>query len=402
MSNFVINRHGTDQVSIQLMSQGSSEASVNLQNEILDARLKYVFAVDHLNVPLNACPINRVKNEELFRVIRRNVGLPLLDVNTTFVGTVLAATQNVYTVTRPFFDVTSFVRDLNNFCIKFELSVTLTGIIDFTGFGGPAGGVAPGIVPPVQNMPAKDQALIDAEGTYDLIRFKMNIDGSLSVQMHSNFTNNFVLQFTRLGAELLGLSNHVKAIEIPVIGNQYFIAVTTTAAAHVSTSEAWVDIANVNTILVGGNLRDVVLYGEHSLYQVADQRVMVSIESHLPMLGNVLVRDGKETVDRNILEAFFDQQIKSTMRFDKEGAFVEQSITNTVYAGQFPFVRKDQPSKQWHRLLTALDLRFMRFYLFITYRSYSSEKDEWTTKPYRVDVPKNNYWDFSLRFLSEV
>ena len=408
MSQFVINKSGTDQVTLEMMAHGSSESSANLKHEILDPRLKYVFCVDSLNVPLNACPINPITNQELFRVLRRNVGTSI-DGNADVAIPILlvAAELQAYVLAgRKFFDVTTFVQALNTWAKQFEHDFTLTGIEDFEPYGGVHGVVGDAsIVAPLQRMPAKLPALIQAEDVYDLIRFKMSVDGALSVQMHSNFTNNFVLKFTRIGAELLGFSNQIHSVVVNLPGlparteTQHYMAVTTTVLG-VKTGLEWLAAGNI--MVLGGNVRDVQLFGEHSLYQVCDQRVMISVESHLPMLGNVLVREGKETVDRNIVESFFDQRIKSTMKFDEEGAFIEQYLTNTVYSGQFPFVRKDQRNKQWHRLLTSFDQRFFRFYLFITYRNYDSATDKWIIKPQRLEVPENCYWDFTLRFLSEV
>ena len=74
MSNFIVNKTGLDQVTLEMMTTGRSEASINLQESLLDETLNYQFCVDHLNVPLNAVPINDGVGKELFRVIRRNVG----------------------------------------------------------------------------------------------------------------------------------------------------------------------------------------------------------------------------------------------------------------------------------------------------------------------------------------
>ena len=83
MSNFVINRTGLDQVTLEMSQTGSSETSVSLRDPLLDESLDYVFCVDHLSVPLASVPITSKTNKELFRVVRRNASETLnFDANT--------------------------------------------------------------------------------------------------------------------------------------------------------------------------------------------------------------------------------------------------------------------------------------------------------------------------------
>ena len=408
MSQFQINKSGTDQVSVEFSTTGSSEATINLKNEILDQRLKYVFCVDSLSLPLNKCPINLLSNVELFRVQRRNVGATI-DVAANIDSPLAFAAESVYTLNRTFFDITTFVQSLNNWARTFELAVTLAGIQDFRLYGKDAGAADGNPVLPLLPMPAKLQAAINQTGTYDLIKFVLAVDGSLLLQTHSNFSNNFMLKFSREGAEILGLSHKISEITInlpavagvPQTRQDYYLAITTLLGV-VDTGPIWVNAAAGNAIVAGGNLRDTLLYGESSLYQVCDQRTKITIVSHLPMLGSVLVAEGKETIDRNILEVFFTQRIKSTVQFNEDGLFTQQALTNSVYSGQYSFVSKSDVSKQWHRLLTSFDQRFLRFYLYITYRVYDSVKDMWVMKPMRLPIPDKHFWNFTIRFLSEV
>ena len=411
MSQFQINKSGTDQVSVEFSTTGSSEATVNLKHEILDQRLKYVFCVDSLSLPLNKCPINLLANTELFRVQRRNVGASL-DVAAD-VAPLFSAAAHVYTLNRTFFDITTFVQSLNNWARTFELAVTLAGIQDFRLYGKdagiPNGAGAVDAVLPLLPMELKTPAQVTATGRYDLIKFVLAVDGSLLLQTQSNFSNNYMLKFTREGAEILGLSPKISEVTVNLPGlpagqtrQDYYLTITTTALGVVGIGPNWLDVAGGNVIVAGGNLRDTLLYGDSSLYQVCDQRTKITLVSHLPMLGSVLVAQGKETIDRNILEVFFTQTIKSTVQFDEDGVFTQQALTNSVYSGQYAFVSKSDVSKQWHRLLTSFDQRFLRFYLYITYRVYDSTKDEWVMKPMRVPIPDKHYWNFTIRFLSEV
>ena len=243
-----------------------------------------------------------------------------------------------------------------------------------------------------------------------MIRFRMGVDGTLIVIISSDFANNFVLQFSRYGAEILGLSNKMVAvrhqiltgIELAAETTDYYLAISETLGVTYFDTAHWLGPGAENIVLVGGNTQTTTIYSEHSLYMTLDQRVKVEISSHLPMLNNMHIKEGKETVDRAISETFFDNRVKSTVVFDREGALKESKISNVLYSGQFPFIKKSDRSKEWHKLLTTFSLRFFRFSIWVTYRSYNTPKDEWVFETALLPIDSTQYWDFSLRFLSLV
>ena len=431
MTNFQVNKVGLDQVTLQFTTTGRSEGLINLREALLDESLEYVFCVDHLNAPLDSVPINNVTDKELFRVIRRNVGRTLddvLNVDLTDEGAELRVDlpQFIYKLEQIFFDIASFVRNLNNFARGVEQTLTVSGLEDFTSLGGPhdANDAAASVVPPLRVLPPR---AIDLQlglngqprlGRYDFIRFRLGVDGSLVTILSHDFINNFVLQYTRYGAEVLGVGNKISAVvrrmqtldeddemELGPLQTDYFLAATTVAGVVKYDAASWLETTEdegPNIILRGNNTREVFIYSDHSLYLTLDHRVKVSLSSHLPMMNNLLIKEQKETVDRFICEVFFENKVVSSVTFDEEGVFKEQSMTNTLYAGMFPFIKKSDSSKQWHRLLTSYSLRFFRFSIYITYRNYDSVKDAWIFNTVKLPIEKNKYWDFSLRFLSLV
>ena len=80
MTSVQINRIGTDSTELELVTTGSSEASVVLKKNLLDGARKYHFTVTELSVPLSNTPIfpDKIKTE-LFTILRRNVGQSLTD-----------------------------------------------------------------------------------------------------------------------------------------------------------------------------------------------------------------------------------------------------------------------------------------------------------------------------------
>ena len=120
MSNFTVNRNGLDQVTLQFLTTGRNECSVSLRQALLDEKLEYVFSVDHLNVPLDAVPITNNKTDvELFRVIRRNVGASLNEVAAIELDPAVWEGADIYTLNQRFYDVSSFVKSINNWARGF-------------------------------------------------------------------------------------------------------------------------------------------------------------------------------------------------------------------------------------------------------------------------------------------
>ena len=245
MSNFVVNKHGLDQVTLEMTTTGRSEASINLKETLLDERLDYVFCVDSFTVPLDTVPINNKLDTVLFEVLRRNRGRTLNNALNTAIVAPFTGVQYIYTLNRKFYDVASFVRSLNNWARGLELDIAINGLVDFTNYGGPhdAANAGASIVAPLRALAARGEADRDNYGLYDMVRFRLGVDGSLIIKLSPDFTNNFVFEFSRYGAEVLGIGNKIStvafqpmtiaadgAIVLGALVTKYFLAVSTVAA----------------------------------------------------------------------------------------------------------------------------------------------------------------------------
>ena len=138
------------------------------------------------------------------------------------------------------------------------------------------------------------------------------------------------------------------------------------------------------------------------VYQSADQRLKVSVSSHLPIASNTRIDNQIETVDRDICEKFFENKIRAEIRYDENNVFQNVSIRSDVYSGQRSFIKKSDPHTTWMKLLTSYRLRFFRFQLKITYRVFSEETGKYTLSRQKLPVPDNRYWLMSLVFVSDV
>lgn len=428
---FQTNKVGLDEVTLQLTTTGSDQASTNLKVPLLDEKLEYSFCVDSLNVPLNFAPINKLKGSELFRIERRNQGATTAGDLGFQVAPLVTVETGVFTVTRDYYDVASLVSSLNNFARGFEIHMSLLGISTRIGshFGAAQAVTEAVIIDPLFNpaaiaplviLPPLDEAGLLAEGPYKMLSFKLATDGSLEIFGTANFWNNFVINFRLEGAEALGFSSNVKGLDhgavfgVPVKVPQvsYYLGFTELAGGIV-TNEFTVGAASAllahagagvpPTHFAAGNMSaSNSVFSEHSLFQCLDQRLKITVESHMPTMSNVLILNEKESVDRSIAEVYFLKNTKSSLTFDEDGNFESNSLEVNTYSGDYPLIKKSSPWKQWTKLTTAYEQRFFRFHLFMWYRKFNRVTEVWEIKKEKLQIPEKRSWEMLLRFVSSV
>ena len=392
MTTVQINRVNTDQVSLELMQTGASETSVNLRHNLLDDKLNYMFAVNSLCVPLNNAPINPVSGtEELFRVERRNVGHSQMT-QAQLDSLIADASVSVFSVyeNKRMYDVASLIRDLSSFARGFNQSMTLEGIEDLRLYGGfhDAISAAAAEIAPLEILPAMTVQELSIHGAYAFLKMEVSADGRLEILGTPNFWNNFVLKFTTYGAALLGYTDEVV---------DTYIARTVDNFGDVVSD--WFDPAQGNLIYIGSNQQEIIITAKHPLYQSADQRVKISVDSHLPMSGNIQIIDQVESVDRMICEKFFESHLEASTTYDENGRFQNRTLKSQIYSGQYSFIKKSDRTIEWFRLLTSYEIRYFRFHLYIWNRMWVDNK--WKLVQKRLVVPNNKFWILSLKFVSE-
>ena len=418
MTHFHTNRIGLDEVTVELSQSSKSDTEVNLRHTLLDDKLDYVFSVEHLQIPLNDCPLF-VLTEELFRIERRNTGANLntnLSVLYDVGGDISKA---IYFPQSKFYDISAFVEDLNNFCRGFEDAYTLRGIdeTNMTVHGLDVGYAAPitnvNLAPlKLRLLPARTANEIEVDGPYEFLSFQMKPDGTLKLKGSPDFFNHFYLKFTRSGAELLGYSPFIKTF-IDAAVTKHVLTYTVTDVLNPTSltnllSDTSTDpvspgmVQEDGTITYGHISTDLSVFSEHSLHQSADNRLKISLESDLPMKSNVSVIDNVETVDRSIAEVYFTKDTKSILTYTPDGRLLSSGIQNNVYAGDYQFIKKSDRFKTFTKLLTSYELRLLRFYLKIWYRHYDSATDKWQLLKKELPIAEDRMWSFLLRFVSEI
>ena len=455
MSQIILNRNDQDLIEVDFFQHGASHTETTLRDELLDGEKSYHFCISNLSVPMRHCPIHPVSsNVELFRIQPRAARytqvdqLPvsaaslatfreIYDYELTFgalqektlellgeglityaqlavhaevdeedfefenfqnnvealqshvVNSYITSNQTFLTEdtmfatpARPHYSVTSFCNTLSERCELFNREMTETGInpswFDFAG---------------QDDRLVPDANINNQEDVRKYIEIKLSCDGSLLFVPSNNFWDFFVISFTGYGAALLGIDT--SALHRTPEG-RFMLGLTNN-----SFSGELLQRTEVGTRFHPANNTnaDVVFIAHHPVFSTCDQRVKVSVGSHLPILSNVLINNEKQSSERDIAEAFFETKIKAEVLMTDQQHSVQ--ISSNVYAGQVNLIKKHDPQHTWNKLISSYRLRYMRFFLYITYRDYQISTNTFKLRKMPVTVDPEDYWAFSVRFVSD-
>jgi hypothetical protein len=298
---------------------------------------------------------------------------------------------------RKMFSTSEFIQSLKAWSSRFNQAMTQTGIAH-AHYGLTAAQILganglPVVVAPVQLVDGND-APIQGAVVEKYLQFNSTNDGSIEVAGTQHFWDLFTLEFNSYGASLLG----VDLAQLIKHDNRYFLGVTGDSFAtlflvlHAGSQEyRYVPPANTaaHTLQTGT-----------PIYQSCDQRVKISVTSHLNILSNIKIENGLQKADRTIGEAFFENKLTSEM--ERDGATFQTKLTSRIYGGQMNMIRKSDPYHAWHKLLNSFDTKFFRFYVHITYRMFDMATNTWSIQTTLLEVNDDDYWLMQIRFVSDV
>lgn len=443
MTTVQINQVGTDVTELDIFQNNSNEATVILNESLLDGTKQYHFSVSELNCNLVDTPIFGWISEttELFRLVRRNSEVEydatesalltefldlqaadLIDYDAyaatyglTYVGLTNAQKEELifYTITalttvnsllptenvaepsdiyrvqpgRKFYDPSDFVRSLSDWAMFFNKEALKAGRV-------------PQYYGNDDTRPVIEE---NADGTFsttdgdlyeytpatdNLLTISVNCDGALQFAGLPAFWNNWVIKFTNTGAALMG-------VDTSRLLENYYMSFSHDIQTYLFYDE------DDRQFEEGMNESILTANFKQSVFQSAECRVRVSVDSHLPINSNIVIRDETETTSRDICSAYFLNDIRTETTWDAQGVYSGLNIKSRVYSGQYAFIKKDQPIFQWVRLLQSENIQFFRFFLLITYRTFDEEKSQWGLLTKDFPVRKNTYWQMVVRFVSD-
>ena len=447
----LLNRVGTDIVDLSVNQVGSEEATVILRDSLLDDNKDYRFAVTSLSVPMQNIDMFgflTVPTQELFTIQRRTVRAQLTDRaqqqndfdTDVALGTVVFGdiendiqqeeqkrsddgqstfnddgTQSdadrikhmqdhllqLWTVVpfcdwaafssynllrgRKFYDVNQFVKSLSDFAREFNKGMLATGIDDIH-FGGTAQD-KDRITGNNMFIPGTLGAGAVEVADYEFLKIFLTTDGNLIFSMDRFFIDNFIIRFTNIGAAILGidtdiLTERALTVSYDVVNDARFRTVA-------------------GLIEPGHNNYTIQSLCPVSVFQSAECRIRISVESHLPVQSSIEIRDEKETNNREITNAFFLNDVKVNCVWSATGSLENYAIESKVFTGQLPLIHQNSRILQWNRLLTSYNLQFFRFFLNVHYRYFDDIAGLWKILVKRVTVAPADYWDMKIRFVSD-
>ena len=229
----------------------------------------------------------------------------------------------------------------------------------------------------------------------------MTADGSLIMKLTRHFVNSFAIRMTNYGASLLGINkSRLREVGDHIVNR---VTIPTKFLAFTQNQNIqFVDPTNNNVLLAGQNTSDQRVDMSVPIYQSSDQRLKVSVSSHLPISNNIRIDDTRETVDRDICEAFFESTLQVEIDYNQDDKYAGSSIKSKVYNGQHNFIKKSDRHSQYVKLLTSYMLQYYRFYLKITYREFTEETASWKLSTKKLPVPENSYWLMVIKFVSDI
>ena len=286
---------------------------------------------------------------------------------------------SVYEITPqyPFFDVGDFCKDLSRWVRGFNYGASLAGVEeDVHGEDGD-----------VEEMD-EDEAKTDP---YEFLRLSLTCDGSLLLEGFPIFWNNYFIEFSSYGAAILGIDRSL------LLNN--LLGFTQEQNPVRYTAKTF--LGGNGNIIAGNVLQEIIVDTSSPIFETADQRVKLSVESHLPVQSNTEIIDENQTINRDIVEIFFQNQVQTETKYDENGNYSGLSLHTKLYSGQHSMVRRSDRHNQWNKLLTAFELRYFRFQLYVTYRIWDTNQERWKLQRQKMNIPPGTFWIMNIRFVSD-
>ena len=387
MSEIILNRHGIDQTQFSITTIGDSVASCTLNDLLLDPSLDYMVRVQELNAPISSIPLFGFATDgtalyrQLFRIKKRLAGGTLAAFN---------AAGGIYETTVGFngFDSRFMTRGVGG-----QVHYNATGFITTLGkhannFTQLQDIIGAGPFPPAQGIGSPGSQT-------EYLRIRLNADGCVEFIGTSIFWNHYCVQFSPYGAAVLGITtldeNNILAVTTRinnggVIFSMFDAGVIIDLAAHPQFTPM---------------LETTKVIGSVPIFKNLDHRYFVSVETDLLVSQAIKVVDGRQTIDRSICKVFFPTTCKVLLQSEDGVLREDVDFEIETHVGQYSFIRKTNPSRQWTSLQTSYDLRFFRFHLYITYRFFDAA-GQWVFSRMKFPIAQDDSWTLALEFVSKL
>lgn len=363
MTTVKLNHEGVDVVEIKASTSASNNIHFTAKDNLFNADLNYIFAVTDLNVDCSNLPIFHPSTAEpVFAIRKRQNNFPLAD---------HSPEMNIAVAGRKYYDTSTFMSDVSAVAFTFSKEQDANGL---------------GLIP------ANHYKTL-AGGPFFYLKIGFDACGRIMIEGVSEFWNHFVLEFSHFSVKLFQLED--------VVDDNNILSLTMLPDPNgidtVQTAQLFDAVGNINP---GNILTLETVIGKGSVLKFCDQRLFLTVETHLPIQRNIRVHNSKEQTDPSILRVPFNNNANSTI-YCKNGIIVDDiSLTTRSYVGRVNFAKKTQPIQQWNTLTSSFEQKIFRFQLYCIYNRFAGGSFAQT----KIAVPFTELgeWDLSLRFVSKI
>jgi hypothetical protein len=370
MTSVRLNREGTDLVELKLETTGSNFCHFMSENNLLNSDLTYIYGLTDLNVDTSKLTIFPPATDDVLLTIKkRHLG----DALNVLADADVSPTFSITPGGEKFYDSTSFIAKLSTYANTFSEQLDDVGIT-VADHGG--GGV---------DIAAHVQ---DGEGI-PYLKIGIGASGRLEIDGIAQFWDHFVIVLSDYALKLFHYSH---------LAVNNTLSVTRSANDGVYHYNALLD--NAQLVVAGNNLTNSVVRAQKSILTFLDQRLFLTVETHLSTKKNLKVLDGEEKTDSGIARVPFLNEATSTI-YSRDGALVDDiSLTTKSYAGRVSFLNKTRPVTQWNHLISSYEQKLFRFQLYCIYNVFA----DGVFSQVKKDVPfyKDGSWDMTIRFINRL
>ena len=365
MTTITTNRIGLDIVDIQVEQTGEPQTDMFFQDPILDQERDYVLGVSELSIPLSSEPMVTdnvfLLNEAIieFKAKRSAAGAGNMLARGAVASTIADNRARFKLKSRMVVTPVDIIHEMSNFVFTFQ------------------------------------QLINSAQGGFHQAGYELAVlaspSGILRFRGNSQFWNDFVLEFSDFGKELLGYDQSLVGL------------VWTAAMDNPSTQES--DIVLGGAFVHSDNLGFIGAYEislKYSAFRYIENRLRVEVDADLAIPSNILVENGVHKLHYNIASYALPQLYEGRISISNDPVVsTTTSHLTHFYTGNTIVKAKQTPTTDWYKLLSASNVQNMRLHIFIVKRAWDFANKTWKLVRNKLTIAENATWFLTLKFVQQ-
>ena len=367
MTTIQTNKLGLDIVDIQVECTGESQTDMFFQEPVLDAERDYVLGISELSVPLaeehliTSDPGLLAESILQFRQKRDGIGPLQVTVNAGNPPGYMDDERAHFRLNRALaVSAPDIVYHLSKFIYVFQQYLNSLTVA--------AGGL--------QQNPAYGIALCTTPS------------GIIRIRGNPMFWQDYVLQLTPFGRELLGYNHEFVGVAYPA-GHP----ISTTHLIHNGAFRASDNPAFTASV-------EVVF--QHSVFRYVENRLRVEVDADLAIPSNILVENGQHKLHYNVASFALPQHFRATGTVDMNPV-VNTGINHEshLHVGNTIIKRKESPTTDWYKLMSAANVQNMRLHLLLVRRVWDRTSESWRLTRDKLKLSKDATWFTTIKFVEQ-